>query len=70
MGIELSEEQLRNFEVKSILTNGRLDEKPIITSPADIILTQIVFTELNAEFPFESNLKTMKLTTLSKRRKL
>ena len=52
MGIELSEEQLRNFGVKSILTNGRLDEKPIINSPADNILTQILFTELNAVMIF------------------
>ena len=49
----MSEEQLRNFEVEGILKDGESDERPIITSPTDI-LTEIVLTQLNAEVPFES----------------
>ena len=50
----MSEDQLCNFGVEDILTDKEVDERPIITSPADNILTQIVFTQLNADVPFES----------------
>ena len=49
----MSEDQLRNFGVEGILTDEEIDERPIIISPTDI-LTKIVFTQLNAEVPFES----------------
>ena len=49
----MSEDQLRNFGVEGILTDEEIDERPIITSPTDI-LTEIVLTQLNAEVPFES----------------
>ena len=49
----MSEDQLCNFGVEDILTDEEVDERPIITSPADNILTQIVLTQLNAEVPFE-----------------
>ena len=35
-----------------ILTDEEVDERPIITSPTDI-LTDIVLTQLNAGVPFE-----------------
>ena len=50
---DMSEDQLRNFGVEDILTDEQVDERPIITSPTDI-LTEIVRTQLNAEVPFES----------------
>ena len=46
----MSEDQLRNF---GILTDDEIDERPIITSPTDI-LKEIVLTQLNAEVPFKS----------------
>ena len=49
----MSEGQLRNFGVEVILTDEEIDERPIITLLTDI-LTEIVFTQLNAEVPFES----------------
>ena len=50
----MSEDQLRNFGVEGILTNKEVDERPIIASPTENILTEIVLTQLNAEVPFES----------------
>ena len=50
----MAEDQLRNFGVEGILTDEEVDERPIITSPTDNILTEIVLTQLNAEVPFES----------------
>ena len=37
--------------MESILVDEEVDEKPIITSPTNNILTQIVLTQLNAEVP-------------------
>ena len=51
---EMSEDKLHYYGVESILADEKVDERPIITSPADNILTQIVFTQLNADVPFES----------------
>ena len=39
--------------MEGILTDEEVDERPIITSPIDI-LTEIVLTQLNAEVSFES----------------
>ena len=50
---DMSEDQLRNFGVEGILTDEEVDERPIMTSPTDI-LTEIVLTQLNAKVPFES----------------
>ena len=50
----MSEDQLWNFGVEGILTDEEFDERPIITSPTDNILTEIVVTQLYAEVPFES----------------
>ena len=36
---DMSEDQLRNFGVESILTDEEVDERPIITSPTDHFLT-------------------------------
>ena len=49
-----SEDKLHNFGVEDILADEEVDERPIIASPTDNILTQIVLTQLNAEVPFES----------------
>ena len=49
-----SEDQLHNFGVEGILADEEVDERPIIASSTDNILTQIVLTQLNAEVPFES----------------
>ena len=40
--------------MEGILTDEEFDERPIITSPTDNILTEIVVTQLYAEVPFES----------------
>ena len=53
---DVSEDQLRNFGVEDILIDEEVDERPIITSPKDI-LTEIVLTQLNDEVPFESKPK-------------
>ena len=66
---DMSEDQLRNFGVEDILIDEEVDERPIITSPTDI-LTEIVLTQVNAEVPFESNLKTTESIILSRRKKL
>ena len=50
---DISEDQLCNFRTEGVLTDEEVDERPIITSPTDI-LTEIVLTQLNAEVPFES----------------
>ena len=50
---DMSEDQLCNFRTEGVLTDEEVDERPIITSPTDI-LTEIVLTQLNAEVPFES----------------
>ena len=50
---DMSEDQLHNLRVEGTLTDEEVDERPIITSPTDI-LTEIVLTQLNAEVPFES----------------
>ena len=39
---DMSRRELRNFGVEDILTNKEAHERPIITSPADNILTHIV----------------------------
>ena len=49
----MNKDQVRNSGVEGILTVEEVDERPIITSPTDI-LTEIVLTQLNAEVPFES----------------
>ena len=46
-------DQLHNLRVEGTLTDEEVDERPIITSPTDI-LTEIVLSQLNAEVPFES----------------
>ena len=51
---DMTEDQLRNCGVEGILTDEEVDERPIITSPTDNILTETVLTQLNAEVPFES----------------
>ena len=48
----MSEDQLHNFVVESILTDEEVDKRPIIASPTDI-LTEIVLTQLKAEVPFK-----------------
>ena len=50
---DMNKDQVRNSGVEGILTVEEVDERPIITSPTDI-LTEIVLTQLNAEVPFES----------------
>ena len=50
---DMDEDQLHNLRVEGTLTDEEVDERPIITSPTDI-LTEIVLTQLNAEVPFES----------------
>ena len=50
----MSEDQLSNFGVKGILTNEEVDDRAIIISPTDNILTQIMYTQLNGEVPLES----------------
>ena len=49
----MNKDQVRNSGVEGILTVEEVDERPIITSPTDI-LTEIVLTQLNADVPFES----------------
>ena len=39
----MSEDQLRNFVVEHIVRDEEIDERPMITSPTDI-LTEIVLT--------------------------
>ena len=65
----MNKDQVRNSGVEGILTVEEVDERPIITSPTDI-LTEIVLTQVNAEVPFESNLKTTESIILSRRKKL
>ena len=36
---DMSEDQLPNFGVEGILTDEEVDEKPVITSPTDNVLT-------------------------------
>ena len=50
---DMNKDQVRNSGVEGILTVEEVDERPIITSPTDI-LTEIVLTQLNADVPFES----------------
>ena len=50
----MREDQLCNFRVEGILTDEEFDDRPIITSPTDNILTEIVLNQLNADVPFES----------------
>ena len=50
---DMNKDQVRNSRVEGILTVEEVDERPIITSPTDI-LTEIVLTQLNADVPFES----------------
>ena len=52
--VTTSEEQLRELGVEGILTDEEVDERPIITSPTNNILTKIVLAQLNVEVPFES----------------
>ena len=66
---DMGEDQLHNLRVEGTLTDEEVDERPIITSPTDI-LTEIVLTQVNAEVPFESNLKTTESIILSRRKKL
>ena len=66
---DMDEDQLHNLRVEGTLTDEEVDERPIITSPTDI-LTEIVLTQVNAEVPFESNLKTTESIILSRRKKL
>ena len=40
--------------MEGILTDEEFDERPIITSPTDNILTEIVVTRLKVEVHFES----------------
>ena len=51
---DMSEDQLCNFRVEGILTDEEFDDRSVITSPTDNILTEIVITLLNLEVPFES----------------
>ena len=62
---DMSKDQLRNFGVEGILTDEEVDEKPIITSPIDI-LTEIVLTQLNAEVSFESKPENYGINNLIK----
>ena len=62
----MSEDQLRNFGVEGILTDEEVDEKPIITSPKDSILTQIVLTQLNADVPLESKPENCRINNFIK----
>ena len=41
----MREDQLCNFRVEGILTDEEFDDRPIITSPTDNILTEIVLTQ-------------------------
>ena len=41
---DMTEDQLRNFGVEGIRTDEEIDKRPIITSPTDNILTEIVLT--------------------------
>ena len=50
---DMNKDQVRNSGVEGILTVEEVDERPIITSPTDI-LTEIVLTQLNADVPFQS----------------
>ena len=65
----MSEDQLRNFGVEGILTDEEIDERPIITSPTDI-LTEIVLTQLNAEVPFESKPENYEINNFIKAREI
>ena len=51
---DMTDNQLRNFGLEGILANQEADERPIITSPTDNILTQNVITQLNVGVSFES----------------
>ena len=54
---------------EGILTDEEVDEKPIITSPTDI-LTEIVLTQLNAEVPFESKPENYEINNFIKAREI
>ena len=45
-------------------------ERKIITSPADNILTGIVFTKLNAEVPFEAKPESYGINNFIKTKKI
>ena len=45
----MSEDQLHNFGVEGIPRDEEVDKRPIITSPTDNILKQIVLSQLNAK---------------------
>ena len=45
---DMNEDQLCNFGVEGVLTHEEFDERSIITSPTDNILTEIVLTQPNA----------------------
>ena len=67
---DMSEDQLSYFAVEDILANEEVDEKPIITSPTDNILTQIELTQLNAEVPFESKPKNYGINNFIKAKEI
>ena len=54
---------------EGILTDEEVDEKPIITSPTDI-LTEIVLTQLNAEVPFESKPENYEINNFIKAKEI
>ena len=45
----MSEDQLRNFVVEGIPADEEVDKRPIIISPTDNILIQIVLSQLNSQ---------------------
>ena len=66
---DMSEDQLCNFRTEGILTDEEVDERPIITSPTDI-LTEIVLTQLNAEVPFESKRENYGINNFTKSKEI
>ena len=67
---DMTEDQLHNFGVEGILTNEEIMERKIITSPADNILTGIVFTKLNSEVPFEAKPESYGINNFIKTKKI
>ena len=66
---DMNKDQVRNSGVEGILTVEEVDERPIITSPTDI-LTEIVLTQLNAEVPFESKPENYEINNFIKAREI
>ena len=66
---DMDEDQLHNLRVEGTLTDEEVDERPIITSPTDI-LTEIVLTQLNAEVPFESKRENYGINNFTKSKEI